>query len=165
MVCARICVCEYCTHTQNKHIDAIYYHYEWPLISFLFTTFDQHIAHFLSLSSYLSCHSYSVHVVFFYVYLFDHSFLPNLPHPSRLYSYLLPPYLPTCSYLHSLTIPFLFSCLPTCPQTGHMPTWHQVYLTALYPQQSSSKRYLKHGHSLTPSLTLYQVVHHSGQHQ
>ena len=140
-VCTYMCV-KYCTHTQNKHIDAIYYHFECRSLC---KTFDQLSLYNLwsAYGTFFSlpiCHVTATadHVVFCYLYLFDHSFLPNLSHPSCLYSYLLPPTLPTCSYLHSLTSPLLFSCLPTCPQTVHMPTWHQVYLTALYPQQSSS---------------------------
>ena len=158
MVCARICVCEYCTHTQNKHIDAIYYHYECLSLC---KTFDRLSLYNLwsayctfSLSLFLFVMSQLQRSRCLFLCLPFRSLLPSQLAPSFPCLFVPPPTLPTyLCYLHSLTSPFLFSCLPTCPQTGHMPTWHQVYLTALYPQQSSSKRYLNKARSLTHSFT------------
>ena len=144
--CVCVCACMYVpvtlyTHTKQTH------RYQWlslwmPFsLQTLWSAFSLQplisILHIFSLFLFVTA---AVFTLSFDLCLFDHSFIPNLPHPSRVYSFILPRYLPTCSYLHSLTNPLLLSCLSICPKTGHIPTWHQVYLTSLYPQQSSIKR-------------------------
>ena len=111
-----------------------------PLISIL---------HIFSLFLFVTA---AVFTLSFDLCLFDHSFIPNLPHPSRVYSFILPRYLPTCSYLHSLTNPLLFLVFVYLSQNrsyAHMaPSLFDRTLSATIIQQKVTKT-----QSLTHSFT------------